>query len=53
MDNAEKLNRVQKTIKDGQSRKTDNRVQMIIKDGQCRETEQGTKDNKRWTIQRN
>jgi hypothetical protein len=37
MDNAEKLNRVQKTIKDGQSR----------------ETEQGTKDNKRWTMQRN
>jgi hypothetical protein len=37
MDNAEKLNR----------------VQMTIKDGQCRETEQGTKDNKRWTMQRN
>jgi hypothetical protein len=40
-------------IKDGQCRETDIRVQMTIKDGQSRETEQGTNDNKRWTMQRN
>jgi hypothetical protein len=31
-------NSVQKKIKDGQYRETDNRVQMTIKDGQSRET---------------